>query len=215
MKNSLNKLGGAVLDLGHYLKNKNPLQTGKWLLKAGRLAFYNRIEYVVYVRSLEEPLPAPKSDLPLRFQVADQDSFESLRDIVPPSEFKRLKKRLMSGRRCLLTFWGDKLAHYSWSSDRIDFETDNLKLKLAPGDSYLDDSYTVPAYRGRGIYTLAHLQQLRSAKEKGFKRCVAIVDIKNSPPHKVLRGYSYQELDRILFRRILTKRTWRSKTGKF
>jgi GNAT superfamily N-acetyltransferase len=214
MKNSLSKLWGAALDLGYYLRHKNPLQAGRWLARAVRLAFYNRIEYIVLTRSLEEPLPNLTFDLPLRFEAADPNSFESLRGVIPPSEYRRLKKRLMRGRICRLVFWNGYLVHYGWLSDKIDFETDNLELRLNPGDTYLDDAFTVPAYRRRGIHTLAHLDRLRWAQKNGFRRSVVIVNAKNAVPRRVMRKLNYQETDRLFLRRFLAKRVWHSETGK-
>lgn len=215
MKNSLAKLWGAVLDLGYHLSHSTPRQTAEWLAKSVRLLFYNRIEYIVFTRSLEEPLPEFKSDLPLRFQIADLASFSSVRKAILPAEFRRLKKRLLKGRICLLAYWKDEIAYYGWISDKIDFETDNMELKLSPGDAYLDDAYTLPAFRDMGIGSGGALQRLRYIKEKGYKRSVLIVNSKNLPPQRISKKYGYQEADRLILHRILMKRTWRSQSGKY
>ena len=209
------KLRGMVQDLAYCLRRRDLATTGRWLGETLRTLFYQRIEYTVFARSLEQPLPSFEACLPIVCRLATADDLSYLRDSVLPSEFERLSRRLAHGRICLLALYQDALAAYMWASEEVDLEIDNLELRLEPGDVYLDDAYTLPAYRRQGIQMGLHIRQLRSWQERRCKRTVAIVAIDNLPSQGLFNKLGYQEVDRLSFRRVLFRREYRYHDGRF
>jgi len=201
--------------LVYYLRHENLDATGRWLSETLRTFLYHHIEYIVFTRSLEEPLPSLEARVPITYRVAEPDDLSYLRDVVLPSQFEYMSKRLAHGRVCTLALYQDNLTAYGWVTDKVTFEIDNLQLRLGPGDAYVDDIYTLPAYRRQGIGGALHLERLQYLKERGFKRAVLIVRMDNVPALRIDKKLSYQEADRLTFRRILLKRDYRYHNGKF
>jgi len=212
MGNATAKLQRSIQDLVYSLRQN---ELGPWLSEKIRTFLYCRIEYYVLTRSLEEPLPSLEARLPITYRLAGPDDLPYLKDAVLPSEFAYFRKRLEHGRICILGFYEDKLTAYGWLTDEVVFGVDNLKLRLAPGDAYVDDIYTFPAYRRQGIGGALHLRRLEYLKEHGYKRSVLIVRVDNVPALKIDKKLGYQEADRLSFRRILLWRDFHYHKGKF
>ena len=155
MRNATTRLREGIQDLVYCLRHK---KLGRWLSERLRTFLSCRIEYFVLTRSLEEPLPSLEARVPITYRVAEPDDLSYLRDAVLPSELAYFRKRLAHGRVCILALYQDNLAAYIWASDEVNFEIDNLELRLEPGDVYWDDAVTLPAYRCQGVYSALHLQ---------------------------------------------------------
>lgn len=212
MRNATTRLREGIQDLVYCLRHK---KLGRCLSERLRTFLYCRIEYFVLTRSLEEPLPSLEARVPITYRVAEPDDLSCLRDAVLPSQLAYFRKRLAHGRVCILALYQDNLTAYGWVTDKVTFEIDNLQLQLGPGDAYLDDIYTLPAYRRQGIGGGLHLERLQYLKERGFKRAVLIVRMDNVPALRIGKKLGYQEADRLSFRRILFKRDYRYHNGKF
>ena len=92
---------------------------------------------------------------------------------------------------------------------------DNLQLRLEPKEAYIDDVYTFPSYRRRGIQAALQTQQLQNLREHGFERAVAIVALDNIPSQWLFRKMGYTEAERLSFRRILLKRYYFYQNHRF
>jgi hypothetical protein len=71
-----------------------------------------------------------------------------------------VQQRFASGRRCYVARVEDTLAAYGWVSfDQEDIGELRVSMRLAPGEAYVWDCGTAPAYRRRRLYTalLAHI----------------------------------------------------------
>jgi len=215
MKNTITKLRGFTATLALYVRKKNFRALGRLLSQTLRSCLYRHIEYTVLARSLDVPLPVAESHLPVTFHFAEPDDLTHLRARVSPYEFARMSKRLANGRMCTLALYQDRLIAYGWATREVKFDIDNLELQLEPGEAYIDDLYTFPAYRRQRIQIALHLQQLRYLQERGFKRSVAIVTANNTPSLKMFEKLGYRERGRLSFRRILLKRSYHYRNGRF
>jgi ribosomal protein S18 acetylase RimI-like enzyme len=209
MMNPLLKLQGFVQDSLYYLRMKDRSFTRQWLSGVLRTSVYHRIEYLIYAYSLQDPLPTFEARLPVTFRVAGPEDLPYLQNIVSPSEFAHFGKRLAHGRICTLALYRGKITAYVWLTDKVKYEIDNLELRLESGDAYIDDAYTLPAYRRQGIQTAMVLQQLRYLQEHGFKRAVAIVAVDNIPSQQVCERLGFKRAGQLSFRRIFLKRDYR------
>lgn len=209
------RLWGTVQDLGYYLRYRGPGASCKWLWGTLRTLFVHRIEYVVLARSVDESLPSFQARLPVTCRVAEPNGLSCLREAVSPSEFERLSKRLAHGRICHLALHRDNLAAYGWTTGEVDRRIDNLELHLGPGDAYIDDLYTLPAWRRQGIQAALHTLQLQYLQRQKVERAVAIVAEDNIPSLGMFYKFGYQEVDRLSFRRVLFRRKYRYHNGRF
>jgi len=189
--------------------------TGRWMVETLVSLPHRRIEYTVFARSLLEPLPGPEPRMAVCLRPATEADLARFTGLVPPSEQRHFGRRLANGRRCFLALDGENLAAYCWASTEIRFEIDNLELPLQPGDVYVDDAYTVPAYRRKGIQTAVHLYRLGYMRDLGCRRAILIVDVKNTASQRLIRKLGYREADHLSFRRVFWKRTYHYHQGKF
>jgi ribosomal protein S18 acetylase RimI-like enzyme len=212
----MSKLRGAIWDLLYYIRRGEFAAAFRCLSDTSRILLCHRIEYIVFARYLEETLPSYEARLPATFYpVAEPDDLACLRNVVLPSEFEYMRKRLAHGRICTLAFCQGRVAAYAWATDVVSFEIDNLRLRLRPADIYIDNLYTLPACRRQGIQTALHVRQLQYLRECDFKRAVSIVAVDNIPSQKIFRKFGYLEVDRLSFQRILFKRDYHYHNGEF
>jgi ribosomal protein S18 acetylase RimI-like enzyme len=183
-------------------------QTGCWLFGTLVSLPYCRVEYTVFARSLVEPLPTVEPRMPVSLCLATEADLARFRGLVPPSELRHFARRLAHGRYCFLALDGENLAAYCWASTQVEFDIDNLEMQLRPGDAYVDDAYTVPAYRRQRIQTVVHLFRLGYMRDLGCRRAILIVDDKNIASQGLVRKLGYQDVDHLSYRRVLWKRTY-------
>jgi ribosomal protein S18 acetylase RimI-like enzyme len=207
--NILEKLTLLFHDLRLQAQRDGWRQTGRWLIGTLISVPFCRIEYTVFARSLMEPLPTAEPRMSVSMRPATQTDLARFDGLVPPSELRHFARRLAHGRYCFLALDGENLAAYCWASTQIEFDIDNLEMRLRPGDAYVDDAYTVPAYRRQRIQTAVHLFRLGYMRDLGCQRAILIVDEKNTASQRLVRKLGYQEADHLSFQRVLWKRTYR------
>jgi ribosomal protein S18 acetylase RimI-like enzyme len=213
--NTWEKLVCLILDLREIARRGDWYQIGRWFIETLISLPYRRIEYTVFVRSLLEPLPVVEPRLPVTLGRATEADLVRFRDLVPPSGLRYFARRLARGRYCFLALEGENLAAYCWATTQVDPGVDNLEIQLQPGDCYGDDAYTFPAYRRQGIQTALLLYRLVYMKNLGYQRLIAIVEDDNVASQRMVRKLGYRVMDHLSFRRILWKRTYRYREGKF
>lgn len=164
---------------------------GRWLIEILALLPYRHVEYIVFARSLLEPLPVVTPRLPVTLRPATEADLARFRGLIPPSEIRYFSQRLARGRHCFLALDGEQLAAYCWATTQVDPCVDNLELKLQPGDVYADDAFTAPAYRRQGIQTAVHLYRLQYMKDPGCQRAILIVSEDNAASLQLVRKLGY------------------------
>jgi ribosomal protein S18 acetylase RimI-like enzyme len=208
--NTRQKLSTLAADLNHQVRSGGWRQAGRWLVETIVSLPYCRIEYIVFARSLLDPLPAVEPGQPVTIRQAGEADLDRLEGLVLPSELSYFRRRLAHGRLCFLAFDGEKLAAYCWATTQIELDVDVVPIPLRPGDAYLNDAYTIPTYRRRGIQMAVHLYRLAHMKSLGCRRAILIVEEDNVASQRLVRKLGYQDVDRLSFRRVLWKRTYRS-----
>jgi ribosomal protein S18 acetylase RimI-like enzyme len=182
------------------------LDASRWLIQYLASVPYEHIAFIVCVRSLQEPLPTACPRIPVLMRLATEADLLRFRDFVLPSECRHFARRLAHGRLCFLAFPeknSEELVSYCWATTKIDPELDALILDLPPGSAYVDDAYTVPAYRRQGIQTALHLFRLRHLQALGCTRAILIVDVKNRASQALVRKLGYREVGQASFLRVM------------
>jgi GNAT superfamily N-acetyltransferase len=214
MKNPLALIGDAAKDFLFHSQHQDITSAGGWLFSRIVHLIYHEVEYKVIARSLEDALPACDPSLPFVFQLANLSDLEAMKEVVAPSDLDRFGKRLEKGRICMLALHGGSFIGYGWATDRVDRNIDRIEIPLESGDVYIDDNFTVPQYRGKGVMTALHICLLKYLRERNFKRALAIVERNNIPSQIVLlKKIGYREIDQFIFRRIFARRTFRLMNG--
>jgi RimJ/RimL family protein N-acetyltransferase len=68
------------------------------------------------------------------------------------------------------------------------------RLRLAPGQGFLDEVYTVPGWRRRGVETAAAEQTQRLLRALGFARVFCVIAPWNRAPRRLAERQGYQKL---------------------
>jgi GNAT superfamily N-acetyltransferase len=134
---------------------------------------YHRL--LLLSRPLTEPVRPARAALPLAMDwlapadKAEYMAFRSLRDA------SSLDERCERRHRCLLAHVDGRLVGAMWAAtERAWIQSLRYELPLAPGDVYLFDAYTDPAFRGRGIAPVLSLELLRRCYKEGCRRALRV-----------------------------------------
>ncbi len=218
MRNTATKLWRVWQDLLFFARRRQLFSPETWQLIPVSRLLYHKIEYTIFAYPLAAPLPSYTPRLPIVYRAATPADAACFRQIQSPSQVAYTLQRLNHGRNCFMALHEDKLIAFAWATDEISFNLDNLEMRLSPGDVYIDDVYTAPDYRRLGIQYPMHIEQLRylqNHKSGKFKRAIVIADVNNAPSQKMIRKFGYQEIDRLVFKRVFLKRTFRYQNGLF
>jgi ribosomal protein S18 acetylase RimI-like enzyme len=213
--NTWRKLSYLISDLLKHLQDDGWREAGRWIAATLVSLPYDHIEYTVFTRSLTEPLPSIEPCIPVAQRLATEADLVRFQRLIPSWELHRFSYRLAHGRYCFLALDGENLAAYCWATTQVEFDVDNLEMQLQPGDAYLDDAFTVPAYRRQRIQISVHLYRLKYMRDLGCQRAILIVGEHNAASQQLVRKLGYQEADHLTFRRILWKRAYHYHQGKF
>ena len=154
---------------------------------------YRRMALLTYPLQ-EGPIPARTSRLGVCFDElgtgdVDADAYRRLRpDRVSPP----VRHRLAQGDRCFvcrLKSDPTRIVDAGWITDRpmVDVPYLHGRLRLCDGDVYYYDTYTDPAFRGRGLFLARVASTGRRLQAEGYARSVALVAVENRGSLDVLQ----------------------------
>lgn len=212
---SWRKTKGLVCDFWYQVKQGDSRAFLKWMGKTTLSLAGNTIEYRVLTISLDKGIPAPKPHFPVEMRLATAADLGLLKGCVPPSQLQELRHIHAHGRFIFFAFDGEHPAGYCWVAPRVEFAIDNIEMRLLPGDIYAGMAYTLPGCRRQGIQTALQLFRMRYLKELGYKRIVCIVEEDNEASLALHEKIGFTEADKLIFRRIVWKRVFRYRAGKF
>ncbi len=145
-------------------------------------------------RALTEPIPEPQPKGGFTYQEATPETYEAYLAMLP-NRRKVFEARLRSGARCFMAWDGDNVAHGYWMGVgrlRIDYLERDLVLK--PGDVYTYDSFSPPAYRGRGLAQAVGLYVMRLARQEGYERAWCLPAVENKPGIRPVEAIGYRRV---------------------
>src|SRR5262245_17360122 len=110
-----------------------------------RLSGLNLYEY-----RLEAPIPAGKSVAGIEIDVWDSPGATGA---IGCGWHREAEERLRSGESCAVALHGSEVVSYCWSTDGPAWVGEINRLVVPEGaDVYLYDAFTLPAWRGRGLF---------------------------------------------------------------
>lgn len=164
---------------------------------------YRRLRFVILARSLLDPFPGwlPKAQLLIR--PFEQSDLDFVRQIDRSSEARLCAQRLVEGHKGLIAFCEGQPVGYTWGSTDIDTQLERVHPQLSSGDFLCTDSYTSPAFRGRGIQTALTLARFDLFRELGYRRAISYIEINNKPSLTVWqKKFNSQTIGYIDFTRV-------------
>lgn len=142
---------------------------------------YRHLRYIIFSRSLIDPLPEIETKPTFEILPFRQDHLPFIRSINRPSEFNLCSHRLARGHYGFVALLNHKLVGYAWASNEVDKQVERVPLELKPGEILCNDAFTTPSYRGRGIQTFLTLARLHMLKELGYQKAVCYIERHNNP----------------------------------
>lgn len=108
----------------------------------------------IWVLDLNGPLPTVTPDVAADFRRAGPDNLPALAAAYEGNTTAVLSRRFERGLSCYTTWVEGILAAYGWVSFEEEYVGElNLRIRLAPGEAYIWDCATLPAFRKNHLYS--------------------------------------------------------------
>jgi ribosomal protein S18 acetylase RimI-like enzyme len=136
----------------------------------------------IWVMDLNASWPAIQPAIPATFDRIVVDSADALAATMSLAGTGEVRRRLESGRRCYITWVAGELVAYGWVSfDEEAIGGLDLRVRLLPGEAYIWDCATLPAFRRRGLYSALLTHMLSALCVEGLRRVWIGADFENWP----------------------------------
>lgn len=125
-------------------------------------------------------------------------------DSLPLAEITR---RLESGRQCYAAWVDGQVAAYGWVSfEDEDIGELNLRIKLLPGEAYIWDCATLPAFREKLLYSALLIYILRELRAQNLCRAWIGADYANVASQKGMARAGFHHVADLVIQRVLAMR---------
>jgi GNAT superfamily N-acetyltransferase len=103
------------------------------------------------------------------------------------------ERRLGSGQTCAVARHGTDVVGYCWMA-RTPVRVGEIGNTVvpAPGEVYFYDAFTIPVWRGRGLFFGLLSRLLAQARSRGFDRGLIIVDTRNRASRRVIEKAGFE-----------------------
>ena len=121
------------------------------------------------------------------------------------------QQRLNAGHLCFVALNSGSLANYAWFCFHEGYIDElETKIRVTPGSVYRYDVFTLPAYRGRGIFPSAFEESSKYLSQNDIKEMYGLVDSNNSPMLRVYEkaGIASQKIGDVTYIRLLNWRRY-------
>ena len=168
---------------------------------------------VLYLMELEFLGEEDFSRGALTWEEADLGGLSRFKEYFSPIRWKKYRRRIEEGERCLLGRYRGRPAHWFWLADGEEYRDRGLAFTflLAPEEGYLYDANTVKEFRGRGFYREAIGEAARLLGEKGKRILLLAVSQTNRPARAAVEKSGFKVRGEIVHRRILGRKKTRYK----
>ena len=146
------------------------------------------------LRPLDEPIPEPAPKGSFAYREMGPETQPAYLEMLP-SRRGLIEARLASGARCFLAMDGERIAHGYWMGVgrvRIDYLAGDLILP--PDSVYTYDSYSPPAYRGRGLAQAVGLHAMGVARAEGRARAWCLPAVENAAGIRPVEAIGYRRV---------------------
>jgi GNAT superfamily N-acetyltransferase len=136
----------------------------------------------IWTLNLDEPVPAVTPLIPAMFHRAGPDILPALVSAMEGVSSAGLLKRFEKGRRCYTAWVGDQIASFGWVSfEQEDIGELDLCVRLLPGEVYIWDCATIPAFRRNHLYSALLGYIIEELRAEGLCRAWIGADFQNKP----------------------------------
>jgi RimJ/RimL family protein N-acetyltransferase len=139
---------------------------------------------------------AHRKSAPVTFALAEQPDLAGIMRARPRVyELADLQRRLRDGHLALIGRHGESIIHIRWIFRGAAYAPYLLRrLVLAPGEAFLDEVYTVPAWRRKGVETAAAMAMRDALGGVGVRRVYCAIASWNRVPQRVAEALGYERI---------------------
>ena len=152
---------------------------------------------VIVAKTLDGSLTAYQARIPFDFEELPQDvqKIEASLAHIPAEHRNDIGRRVHRGDLCHIAKRNGQIIFVSWIAfgDCYSYAMDK-EYELADNEAYLYSAYTLPEFRGNGIYPAVHSQSLRLLKDLGYKRILAFIASENSAAMRMPEKLGYDKV---------------------
>jgi len=162
----------------------------------------------LWVLDLGEPLlVGPMPRVAVNFQRIGPEAAPLIAKAMELENSAEVLRRFASGKRCYTGTVEGELATYGWVTyDEELIGELSLRIRLAPGETYIWDCATLPAYRGQRLYPALLWHMINDLRTEGLRRIWIGADADNLPSQTGIVLCSFQPIVDIVMDRVLAIR---------
>jgi ribosomal protein S18 acetylase RimI-like enzyme len=147
---------------------------------------------------------APASLVGAAFGAVTSADVAELDEVMGPSGHQEAGARLASGRRCYVARIAGVIAAYGWvSQGRESIGELERELRLRPGEAYIWDCATLPAFRRRGLYSALLCYIVGVLRAEGMRRLWIGASLDNTPSLRGFTAAGFRPALRLVYLRVL------------
>jgi GNAT superfamily N-acetyltransferase len=103
------------------------------------------------------------------------------------------EERLRNGESCAVARHGSEVVSYCWSTDGPAWVGEINRLVVPePPDVYLYDAFTLPPWRGRGLFRVLLSRLLAMSRERGRRRALIFALASNRASCRAIEGTGFE-----------------------
>jgi hypothetical protein len=162
---------------------------------------------VIWALDLDKPTPHITPRIPATFRSVRQESLPALIEAMGGDASGEILNRLETGRRCYAAWVEGKLAAYGWVSFDEEYIGElKLRLKLLPGEAYIWDCVTLPAFRQNYLYSALLTYTLQELRAENLCRVWIGADLDNVASQRGIARAGFMAVADLEIARVLALR---------
>jgi hypothetical protein len=157
-------------------------------------------EYLVLARPLLPPFPELPLIAGVEWRELAEADLPALLALNPGLTLTEVRRRQGEGQRCLLGWSGNRPVHYRWDARQTTYLPYlGRPFRLLAGDWFVEEVFTDPAFRERGITWASVVLTLSRAHQDGATRFLSLVPWWNRPSLRAAEKTGMEVVGRIGF----------------
>jgi len=161
----------------------------------------------IWVLNMDQEIPALLPRVSADFCRLTPDLGPALASSTDSISLNEIISRLESGRQCYAARVDGQIVAYGWVSfEHEDIGELNLRIKLVPGEAYIWDCATVPAFRGNLLYSALLVYILGNLRTQNICRAWIGADLDNIASQKGIARAGFHHVADLVIERVLAMR---------
>ena len=161
----------------------------------------------IWALNLDKEMPAVSPRVHADFRRVTPDLAPALASSTSSLPLTEITKRLESGRQGYAAWVDNQIAAYGWVSfEDEDIGELNLRIKLLPGEAYIWDCVTLPAFREKLLYSALLIYILGELRAQNLCRAWIGADFDNVASQRGMARAGFHHVADLVIERVLAMR---------